>query len=1283
LNEPDRPDPPSDGIHLDAVVVGPGTVNQAVGDLHVHYLDGAHRVLSQRDDAETVCPYPGLAAFTSEQAGWFFGRDRLTADLLRRLDTQMTVGRPVMVVAPSGAGKSSLLQAGLLHQIASGALPAAGSRDWPHVLIVPGAHPMRQAAAALAGALPSGGAGLPASPLAPASDDLDTLLDRVARGSAASGKAVVQVVLVVDQFEELFTLCEDPAERAEFISWLWRACALGQRRVPAVVVCGLRADFYAECLADHAELRRSLEADQLVVGPMSAEELRQAIIDPALAAGLHVEPGLTELLLADLRANRDGQVSKAPAEAADYDAGRLPLLAHALRATWQQRHGTTLTVDGYRITGGIDHAIAETADRVYTGLDQAGQHEAKMMFLRLVKIGPTASGDARCPVARAELAVGAAAEAVLGAFISSRLLTSTRDAVQITHEALLSAWPTLKGWLEEDRAADLIRQRIEDAAAGWGHNPRDASLLYRGASLETAAGWECAHTGDLTPTASRFLAASRKFAHRATIIRRGAIAILATLTVIAGAAAGVASWQNSAADQQRDQARFDQVVAEIGPLQGTDQSLATQLNLVAHRMNPTTALTDQLLSTSVTPLADPLSGPGPIRSVAFSPDGRILAVGSADSHVWLWNVADPARPEPLGQPLIDSGPVATMAFSPDGRTLVAGSDNGTIRLWNISNPAQPAAIGLPLPVAGALGGVPSLAFSPDGRTLAAGSGDGKVWLWNVADSAHSALLGQPLSGPANIVYGVAFSPNGRTLAAGSLDHRVWLWNVTDLAHPVQLGQPLTGPANIVYGVAFSPDGRTLAAGSADDKVWLWNVTNPAHPVQLGQPLTGPASFVYSVAFSPNGRTLAAGSADDKVWLWNTSNPAQPAPLGQPLTGASGGVASVAFNPDGRTLAAGDIAGRVWLWNLPSTVLSGPASYVNSVAYSPDGRTLAAGSADDKVWLWNTSNPARPKPLGQLFTAPAAQPLNLTSGGVASVAFSPDGRTLAAGSAADKVWLWNVTDPAHPVQLGQPLTGPANIVASVAFSPDGRTLAAGSIDGKVWLWNTADPAHPVPLGQPLTGANGPVYSVAFSPDGRTLAAGSGHDQVWLWNVTDPAHPAQLGQPLTGPANFVDAVAFSPDGRTLAAGSIDDKVWLWNVTDPAHPVQLGQPLTGPANFVYSVAFSPDGRTLAAGSADDKVWLWNIAGPARPAQVGQPLTGPGTALDAVAFSPDGRTVTAGAQDGVIWSWDLDLAPVIDRICTITSGDLNAVQWSRYIPLPYDPPCRPTHQVDEDAYN
>ncbi|MDQ2882329.1 MAG: TIR domain-containing protein, partial [Actinomycetota bacterium] len=282
----------------------------------------------------------------------------------------------------------------------------------------------------------------------------------------------------------------------------------------------------------------------------------------------------------------------------------------------------------------------------------------------------------------------------------------------------------------------------------------------------------------------------------------------------------------------------------------------------------------------------------------------------------------------------------------------------------------------------------------------------------------------------------------------------------------------------------------------------------------------------------------------------------------------------------------------------STPLAGHTSSVGSVVFSPDGHTLASGSADDTVRLWNVADPAHPMPLGQ--------PLIGHTGFVYSVVFSPDGHTLASGSADSTVRLWNVADPAHPTPLGQPLIGHTSYVDSVVFSPDGHTLASGSYDSTVRLWNVADPAHPTPLGQPLIGHTGFVYSVVFSPDGHTLASGSTDNTVRLWNVTDPAHPTPLGQPLTGHTNSVGSVVFSPDGHTLASGSTDNTVRLWNVADPAHPTPLGQPLTGHTNSVVSVVFSPDGHTLASGSADSTVRLWNVADPAHPTPLGQPLIG-----------------------------------------------------------------------------
>ena len=332
-------------------------------------------------------------------ARWFFGRARLIAEVTSRIDNSLREGTLVLV-APSGAGKSSLLQAGLLPALARGALPAVGSQEWPRLVFTPTAHPITELAtriASLAGAEPaSAAAELTADP-----DRGVAILRAALRSRGGSpGRDAARAVVVVDQLEELFTLCTDEAERRGFIDLLTRLAEPAAGGIPVgLVICGLRADFYAPC-TDYPQLRAALQNGQILLGPMSESELRETILYPARSVGLDVEPGLVELLLRDIGA-ADGGAGEG--SAAGYEAGRLPLLAHALRATWQQRHGSTLTVEAYLATGGIQHAVATTAERVFANLDASAQEATRWMFLRLVKIGDGAIEDTRRRVTRTDI----------------------------------------------------------------------------------------------------------------------------------------------------------------------------------------------------------------------------------------------------------------------------------------------------------------------------------------------------------------------------------------------------------------------------------------------------------------------------------------------------------------------------------------------------------------------------------------------------------------------------------------------------------------------------------------------------------------------------------------------------------------------------------------------------------------------------------------------------------------------------------------------------------------
>ncbi|TQM77786.1 WD40 repeat protein [Saccharothrix saharensis] len=1241
-----------------SVIFQAGQDQYLVGrDLHLHYADGVHRV--RRVDADAAgdeCPYPGLVAFGPAQGRWFFGRDRLVAELVGRLDERLREGGPLVVVAPSGAGKSSLLRAGLLPALAAGRLE--GSRHWPCLLFTPTARPVPVLAKYLAAVV-----GTEPERVRAADPEVVVALTREALADRG-GTGPARLVVVVDQLEELFTLCEDERERTDFLDLLARLAAPGPDGQPpvALVVYGLRADFYASC-ADYPHLRAASQDHQLFLGPMSGTELREAVLLPARAVGLDVEPGLVELLLADL-----GVATSDDPAAGRYEAGRLPLLAHALRATWQQRHGHTLTVAGYRATGGIREAVATTAEGVFTALDDTGREIAEALLPRLVAVGDGETGDTRRRVPRSELAAlgrdPEAVAAVVDAFTGSRLLTRDQDTVEITHEALVRAWPRLRDWINSDRAGNLVRQELEQAAAGWDRDHRDPSRLYRGGRLDTARA--VASTRDLPPTAALFLAESVRRHHRRVRARRHRFALLTALALIASVTAVVAFRQGDAAREardaaveHRDTAVYNQVTAEADHVGYTDASLAVQLDLAAYRMRRSPDQATKLLAAANTVLATSLpAGTDNVRAVAFSPDGQLMATGAENREVRLWRVADPARPTPLGPTLTDlTGVVVSLAFSPDGKVL-AGTGNGATQLWSLADPARPVALGR---MAGHISTVSSVAFSPDGRTAATSGEDSTVRLWDVTDPAAPTAIGAPLTGHTDSVFEAVFSPDGRTLASVDNDNHLLLWNVADPARPTSLAAPGDGHTGPVLSVAFSPDGRTLATGSQDRTVRLWNVADPAKPAQLGQ-LTGHTSYIWSLAFSPDGRTLASAGYDHKALLWNVADPAHPAPLGWSLTGHTGPVTAVAFRPDGHTLATGSHDRTVRLWDVPRTLLAGHTGSVEAVALSRGGRTLATTGVDRTVRLWDTSDPAAPEALGT--------PLTGFGESVTSLAFSPDGRTLAAGSKDHVVRLWDVADPAKPAPLGQ-LTGHTGYVWTVAFSPDGRVLASGGDEGVVRLWDVATPARATQVSVLTVSAGYRLASLAFSPDGQVLATGGSDNAVRLWNLTN-LPPTPWGTTLTGHSGPVWSVAFSPDGRTAASAAEDGAVRLWDVGDPDDFKEAAPALGAHTDNAYAVAFSPDGRTLASAGKDRVLRFWDVTDKAEPRAVGPAVPGHTDAVNAVAFSPDGRFLVTGSSDRTAKLWPLDVDRVIERICAASRNVLTAAQWEKHVGQPdFAPPC------------
>ncbi len=1199
--------------------------------------------------AAAVCPYKGLASYRQQDARWFFGRERSTEALITQLRATEKTGGLVMLVGASGAGKSSLLNAGVVPALRNGALRDENSQADLVVQLVPGGDPLKELTRhipELAHAVPIEGESAAKEPGTP--PFVHAVRESVTAWAHREASSAARPVIIVDQFEETFTLCSDEADKRAFIQLLHAACSPTDSGdpAPALVVLGIRADFYDQCLR-YPELADALQHRHMVLGPLTTTELRDAVTGPAKAVGLELEPGLAELIIREV--STDGPRGS-------HDAGVLPLLSHALMATWQRRKTGRLTLAGYRAAGGIQGAVAATAERAWSDLDPAARTAARLLLLRLVRLGEDTQATRRRGTRRqlaAESTDPNKTEESLEALVRARLVTLDSETVEITHEALLHAWPRLRDWIDEDRNDHLLRQRLEEDGKAWEESDRDTALLYRGSRLEQARAW-AKSSGDtfLTRGTVEFLAASARLRKRTVWIARGAVAALVVLAMVAVVSAVIA-WN------QRDDAVFQQVVAEADRAQKTDPSLSAQLDLVAHRMRPDDEATrNRLISIVNAPLATPLLGhKGAVYLTSFSPNGRLLATASYDRTVRLWDVKDRSRPKPLGKPLTGHKSwVSSAVFSPDGNTLASASDDGTIRLWNVRDPRHPRLLGAPLTGHG--GAIYLVAFSPDGRTLASANDDHAVRLWNVKDPSRPKALGT-LTGHTAAVRSVAFSPDGQTLAAGGDNGTIRLWDMADPRRPKPTGKALTGHTSTVHSVAFSPDGRTLASGGSDNNVRLWNVTDPHRAKPLGTPLTGHTGPVWSVAFNPDGSMLAAASADSTASLWNVSDPAHPAQVGEPLTGSSGEMYALGFSPDGRSLATGSGDNKVRLWSIPTSDMIGRMG-----EFRPDGKVLATAAGDDKIRLWNVKRPDRP--------ASVSKPFSSGKGEVRAMAFSPDGHTLAVLTANNSVQLWNVTDPARPVVYGPPIELRTRFAASLAFSPDGRTLATPQTDRTIQLWNVSTPSRPRPLGTPLTGHKGYVNSLVFNKDGRSLASGSADGTVRLWKVTDPRHATQLGTPLTGHLGPINALAYGPDGHTLASASDDGTVRLWNLSDPLKASRLEATLTGHTDAVVSLTFNQDGHTLASGGNDNTVRLWDISNPAKAAAIGQSMSPNAKTGSFLSFSSQIDMLGVSSGTDTVRLWNLDTVEAIHRVCSTTQGVLTPEIWREYLPrLSYEPPC------------
>ena len=1228
-------------------------------------------------------PFKGLQYFEEQDAHRFFGRETLIAQLITRLRELMSTQQPrfLAVIGASGSGKSSVVRAGLLpalkgrKQLPDGTLLPLGSTEWPIHVITPTNHPLEALAASLAGHTES------VSAMSALIDDLAhnpralhlhvrKLLTQ-AQGMrwansrpghssfSASTSEQMRFLLVVEQFEELFTMCHDTQERQAFVDNLMEAASTNG---PTVVLITMRADFYAQC-AQFEALRAILAKQQEFIGPMNEDALRRAIEEPAKQSGWGFERGLVDQLLKDVGS----------------EPGALPLLSHALLETWKRRSGRTLTFAGYAQSGGVHGAIAHTAEQVFTQrLNEEQQEVAKFIFLRLTELGDKytrrrASMSELMPIDQTERAE--AVEVVLRILVDVRLVITTEETAEVAHEALIREWPTLGRWLEENSEGLRIHRQLNHAAQEWIELDHDSGALYRGARLAQALEWANLHSKELNTLERRFLSVAQEANEREEAEReaqrqreleqaralaeaehqraeeqmrgrqrlRGLMSVLVVFFILAIGLAWYANNERIKAQESQQEAVQAQNEAEMERTRAEEKSrLATSRELAAvaeaeqevhpqHslllaiqalRMNqPKNEVEGDYIPAAEQALRNVLTNMGGIglsghkdgiRALAISPDSHWLVTGSPDQTARLWNLQEPSR-----DPIVLKGhtdAIWTLAFSPNGRWLVTGSNDTNIRLWDLSQ-KDLTSMFEPIVLSGHEGWVMAAAFTPDTRWLITSSSDATVRLWNLTQPDFPPIV---LRGHKDQVVALAISPDGRWLATASADQTARLWPIDSLSSPTNASSlaetsietisplVLAGHQAALTSVAFSPASDWLVTGSKDNTARLWPIAQAEKGAIESLELTGHDNQIRSVAFSPDARWLVTASGDTTARLWplNLLSLAEPLPEPVVLDDHQAEIRSVAFSPDSRWLVTGSEDHTIRQWDMQNLsiepmVLQGHDKEVRLVAYTPNQKWLVSASSDGTARLW----PMPPQAAGP------SRFIQANQDALTEMVISSDSHWLATRSISHSLRLWDIRS--H-LTMQQPIlaTTGQSLIDALAISPDSQSLLAASDDGLLRQWNLTDlSAAPMIYNEQIQ----PINLIRISPDNRWLVTGNQHGQFLLQSV--------------------------PQGRSNLSASPESCANATNEQSCAASFLLER-----HSRLEQVAFTPDSHWLVSigshqaseGQQEKPVtYLWNLTAEDPSAQ---PIRLSGYERDILAVATSNRWLVMGGQDRKLFLWDLN---------------------------------------------
>ncbi len=1184
-------------------------------------LELASAVRREDAPASGMPPYKGLFYFDESDSELFFGREALTSSLVQRLLSGLEAGdRFLTVIGASGSGKSSLVRAGLI--------PALRWRKetsgWLILVMTPTAHPIEALAETLNGRHTTQAM---LKEFAGNAQGLHKTLEHLADTSGSE-----HVLLVIDQFEELFTLCRNETEQRAFVENVLTAAL--QPEGKTLVVVAMRADFYAHC-SQFDLLRQAVSSHQEYIGPMSLDNLRRAIEEPAKRGHWEIEPGLVDVLLHDVGAD----AGRAP------EPGALPLLSHALLETWHRRRGHTMTLSGYIASGGVRGAIAETAETVfYDKLDHRRRNIARQIFLRLTELGgDTSNADTRRRVGFNELITNQQdrdiVREVLVTLADARLITTDQEVAEVAHEALIREWPTLRNWLEENREGLRLHRHLTVTAQEWNESNCDPSMLYRGARLAQALEWAAEHAHDLNALEHSFIEASRAHVEKEATerevqrqreldsaqkladaerkraeeqirsnkqLRRRAI-FLASAFMLAGILALVAGifWQGAMQANKLAISR-ELSAAAVNNLQ-IDPERSALLALQALEISDTLEARNALRQsiTEMHLLINIPASPGGVPDIAYSPDGRLVATMSIQQEAKLWD----ANSGELLRTFVGADEFgSSLAFSPKGNILAEAFVTQVV-LWDTTSGERIVTLsGQPIDdVVGYNLGVGKISFSPDGKYLATANMDGAPTIWDLKTSRKVLSLETGML-PSKAI---AYSPDGRLLATGGDEGIVQVWDAKNGEE--QFSLELGG---IIHALSFSPNGDYLAAASEDGNIKVWET-------ETGKIISNPQrqAGMYDITFLADGRYATAGQ-DGTTRVWD--------PLtGQQillLAGPTSTVISVDGSPDGKRLATGAYDGSLRIWDASHgwelMTVPAHAGIVWNVVYDREGRRLISASVDGTVKVWDMASGAL---LHSLFEEEDE------ADGFHSLALGPDGSWIAAGKTSGKILVWN--DATGEI-IGN-LTGHENMVVGLAFSPDGQRLASASWDGTAKVWDlTKQQIITTFTGHASTAL---VSGIAFSPDGKTVFTGADDTFVHQWD----AETGQIVRTFSAENKEFYGVAVSENGNLLAAGDQDGNIHLLNV-DTGREVRM---LTGHAGLVFRLAFNRDGTRLASAGFDKLAKVWDPS-------TGQELTslyGNASNVFGASFSPDGNHLATAGADGTI------------RIYVLNTDDLIALARSR----------------------